>query len=214
MNQALVYEGHKAVGKLDELGDLTPRLIEEVMLYAYGHAADVTVNEPPNAFGWILWAKATRAFREKTKNIGWEGDNSKNFPTTTSLDKSIIFTVSGGDQNTGKGKDYNPTTISPKGPMTCDFINKTHEQLSLFDENVEELKKNDQEFWILLYHVDRGKEIRIEISRPLNVKEGDTISQWEERIILPAISLTGLPIKENMSDEIDIEIPKRGDEAV
>jgi hypothetical protein len=102
------------------------------------------------------------------------------------------MTALSGDEKTGT--DETPSTRSPKGRATAEAVQVNSEQTQFpFMENaaavMESSKEPGRTLWIFLVHKDfKRRELRSELSRPLDMSEDGYIDKWGDRIIFPAIS--------------------------
>lgn len=212
MRAVAIRKSHEVESRLDLLG-LNLQLLRDAVEWAYKfNVAEVTDNEPPISRGITMYLKLTRALREGLLPLGWKKESSNNYSTTIHPDGSIAIVVASGDEDTGK-ENGNPWTVSRKGKATKDAVDKG--QLSLELDDVSIIGPiNGPQIWVLLVHVDLvDEEIRIELARPRGVKIRSFITDWQERIILTPISLAQqVPIEEEVSQEIEIEIQRRSAE--
>jgi hypothetical protein len=91
-------------------------------------------------------------------------------------------------------------------------------QLELFPHGVHLPKSvpTGRETWLLLIHMDlRVCELRIELSRPVNMREDNRVDGWSERILLDTVSfdrdLSVEPVSPTAptGPDIDVEIKRR-----
>jgi hypothetical protein len=96
-----------------------------------------------------------------------------------------------------------PTTKYPKGYATAQAVDTNGQLRFDFDEVPVETPPASDELttWFLLYQLD-GDVIRAEISLP-SAMDGDRISEWEERIILPTFSMNPEPDAERPGEDDD-----------
>ena len=71
------------------------------------------------------------------------------------------------------------------------------------------------ETWVLLYHYDKmEKEVRYELSLPMNLSSSGYFNSWKKRYIFPSISLDEDVIVNpknvtEFNDDIDFDISKK-----
>src|SRR6185312_7686259 len=106
-------------------------------------------------------------------------------------DETIAITALSGDEKTGT--DETPSTRSPKGPVTAEAVEINSAQTSFpFAEDavaaMTSAKEAGRTLWIFLIHKDfKKRELRSELSRPLDMSDDGYIEKWGNRIIFPAI---------------------------
>jgi len=219
MEAAKYVEGFEVRNRLAELGLDEQMLIEAVQR---GHAAwnTCTPNHPPMFPGYLAWAEAVRALREATVLTGWQRCDEGNLPFTVNSTGSVALAVATGDEDTGRMLG-SPCTKARKGPMTAKAVAENHGQLSLFEnipllpEDVERI--NGRMTWLLLMYRDKElRELRCELSRPINIGEDGRVDGWAERIILAStpfdadeVSVTRGGPSAPQSPEIIVEVKKR-----
>ena len=171
--------------RLAELG-LSMEIIERVLRRAEAEAATCTAFDPPIMAGFIRYGRTIRFLREELVPAGWEVDNPRNFCRTIDPSRKFALVATSGDEGTGN-PDLTPTTKNPKGYATAHAV-ETNGQLALdfpgLEVEEESVDVEQLATWFLLYRVT-GQEFRAEISLP-NAMVGGSISDWMERIILPA----------------------------
>ena len=179
--------------RLDELFDgLTPDLLRESVLEGAEYIFACTDNDAKQAPGYIGWDKITRAVRERLIPLGWCRSDEHNQARTTSPDGSVTIVIAAGNDLTGIEGDSQPTTRSPKGPVTASAVEVNQRSFAEVMDDPAFIKPPTPETWILLYYVDEdAEEIRVELSFPEQIASNGFVAIWNERIILPAISLGG-----------------------
>jgi len=160
------------------------------------------------------------ALREQVIPRNWERSDEGNLPFTVNPTRTVAIAVATGDEDTGK-PDRQPCTKSSKGPMTKKAVRTNERQMLLFGDlrlRPEDLKKiNERMTWLLLIHCDlETREVRSELSRPVNMNEEGRVDGWDERIILTSVPLDGdeaviVPPVDNppQTPEIVVEIKRR-----
>jgi hypothetical protein len=131
----------------------------------------------------------------------------------------MAICVNTGDEDTGR-KNGAPCTSSAKGPRTRSAVLENLGQEVLFVDALpssESVSASGRAMWILLFYRDKKtREVRCELSCPINISTEGYVDGWKERIIL-----TPTPFDEDVlnligdgegpqSPEINVEIKKRG----
>jgi len=174
-----------------------------------------TGNDARNAGGFYQWNETVRTISEDLRLLKWTRHDKKNFPTLSSPNGPWALTVSSGSNSVGMVLE-NPTTRRPKGICTAAVVSSNAAQLSLdIFSPVPELEYSetdrDKNTWFLLYVFDK-KEIRSELSLPVNMNVKGYIATWRERIILPAIPLDPaehFDVVPDFGPDVDIDIQRR-----
>jgi len=150
---------------------------------------EITSDDIAGALGLKAYIQAVRTLREVLKPYGWQPYRDRQLELVISPKKDFYIAVSSGDQFTGI-KNIAPKTRYPKGPQTLQRVD-VNKQLNLFPELKKEKEKNvPLPTWYFLYFIDlKGKEVRSELSYPLDTDEQGRISSWKTRIILPSIKI-------------------------
>ena len=203
--------------RLSELG-----LAEKMLLLAVerGQIARLscTKNHPPLYPGISAWSETVCALREQLIPEGWERSDEGNLPFTVNPGRTVAIAVATGDEATGR-TDRKPCTKSAKRPRTAGAVATNERQMLLFgplELRPEHLTKiNERMTWLLLIHSDfEVREVRCELSRPVNMNEEGRVDDWAERIILSASSfdadVAAVPSGNvPQSPEIIVKIKKR-----
>lgn len=169
--------------------------------------------------GTSQWAQTIYKLRLNMVSKGWKANDDKNLSKIVSPNKKIAIIVSSGDGGTGR-EGVPVKTKNQKGKLVDLIINnnlKSIRQISMFENSDEFLNKNIcfdvKEIWYLLFFYDETKkEIRCELSLPIQVESNHQINKWAKRILLNSIDVTsGLSIdsKPEFNNDIDIEVTKK-----
>ena len=194
MTSAISYSDSNPVARAKRLADLslTEELLLEVAQRAQLARASCTLNHPPLFPGISAWAEGVSALRERLLPQGWVRSDEGNLPFTVNRAGTVALTISTGDEATGR-KEESPCTKSTKGPRTKKAVDVNVRQLTLFGDirilpkDLAKVNGIGRMTWILLMHWDReSREVRCELSRPVNVNEEGRVDLWAERIILSA----------------------------
>jgi hypothetical protein len=200
--------------RLLELG-LTDELVREVVEYGLGARSACTALHPPSYPGYSQWAETHYAARLRLVPRGWTADDSRNFSRTVSPDGRMAFTVSTGDENTGKPGLPQPCTKHPRGSETGLAI-EMNKQLSLFDAPVDSAAdlsavRPERETWTLLI-ATTPDEVRYELSLGDDQDAKGRITSWSERLLFPALEIdqSMIPDQGDVDDDDglgDIDVP-------
>lgn len=179
--------------RLHALG-LTNAQLTRALLRADAEAKHTTGLEPPTAEGTIRYFKTVRFVREELVPRGWGINDYKNFCRTVDPNHGFSIVTSSGDEVTGvQIPGRVPRTKYPKGELTALAVRQNAEQGTLdlgedFAEPSTEPAVEPAELenvWFLLQRVT-PEYIYAELSLPVSIEDG-TITDWEERILLPRI---------------------------
>lgn len=147
-----------------------------------------TLLDPPNAPGFIAWAKTLRRLKELLIPLGW-------LPTDYTIvrpDGHMAIIVAMGDELTGDHFET-PKTKYPKGGTTQFAVSKNNEQLELFrkvlKKSILDNPQNDAvQTWMLLRNrVD--DTVLCELSFPSTIGDDNRIVDWGFRIVLTPITM-------------------------
>jgi len=155
--------------------------------------ANCTPNHPISYPGSVFWAETICGAAELHAPTGWRRINPSGQPLLINAKGNIAFTVSTGDENTGKTDSLvDPCTKYPKGPITINEVKANSGWLfqELEDDERARLECLKYDFWILLaYRSNESGVVRCEFSRPVKVDDQGHIRDWSERIILGEVPL-------------------------
>jgi hypothetical protein len=139
----------------------------------------------------------------------WTKDHKKGLSITSSKLANLTLVVTSGDKATGV-VEKTAKTKNAKGPSTIEFVGRNGDLFEGFDNNVENIKADPNETWVLLYFVDNAKnEVRYELSLPINLHSIDgklKIDEWEKRVIFNPVPFSVAfdnVVAPDYSDEID-----------
>jgi hypothetical protein len=204
--------------RLLELG-LTEELVREMVEYGLGARSACTALHPPSYPGYSQWAETHYAARLRLVPRGWTADDSRNFSRTVNPDGRMAFTVSTGDENTGKPGLPQPCTKHPRGSET-DLAIEMNKQMSLFDAPIDveaELStvRPRRQTWTLLI-ATTPDEVRFELSLGDDQDASGRITSWSERILFPPLEIDQSIIPDRTDDddddglgEIDVPVVRR-----
>lgn len=180
----MIYEGGGAERKLKQLGLDVP-LVHEVLLYGNAEAATYTNFDAPGAGEYARWSREARRLSELLAPEGWERLNPDNQPTLVHPSNEWCLVVTSGSAGTGV-KYATPTTKNPKGRSIREAVMANSEVALLLPQDLKPALAGLRETWMLLTFVDINRHIWSEISLPSEM-EGDQITAWEHRILIPAL---------------------------
>lgn len=158
----------------------------------------------------MQWADTLAPLRSALALQEWTAENQKGLSVSVNPDRTTAIAVSSADGNTGT--DTQPSTKNPKGPAT-EYVVQMNQGILDFQDGmtIRERPGRDDEIqvWYLLYHVDeKEREIRLELSLPLDMDDNHRVSEWVRRIILDPIKLD--PDDGILSSTTDTDISPRG----
>jgi hypothetical protein len=198
--------------RLNELFGLSASDIQDVVMQGVLQRTFCTLHHPRTYPGLAQWAETVRALRDKTVSMGWGTSDDNNFPLSIHPSGNLVIAVQTGDNDTGF-KASNPSNRAVKGTNTEQAVWANQKQFSLFDSFDENylVQNNQKVMWVLLYHVFQN-EVRYELSLPSNII-GGKIRSWQERLILPAITLeqnyNDIEVEEQNGQEFDINVERK-----
>lgn len=201
MNTIVLFEDINVVtARLARLG-VTEAALREAVYQGHLQRTRLTLNHPTIYHGLNMWGEIVAALREQLRPLGWLRQEVGGYPLTVHDELKLAITVASGDEGTGI-PHATPSNRSRKGKNTVDAI-EANRQLELFERLPPESQgaaEDEKQTWVLMHHTDSiTGEIRLEISRPLQIRADGKIGEWAERIIL-----TGIPFEDDL---IEIEPP-------
>jgi hypothetical protein len=169
--------------------------------------------------GLTPWGETTCALRESLLLEGWTRSDEGNLPFTVNKNGTLAIIVATGDEKTGN-KDESPCTKSTKGPRTASAVASNERQASLFPiqlipDDLTKIEGPDGRMtWMLMFHRNfETRELRCELSRPINMDSEGHVARWAERIILRSIPLdfdtVSLPIDVPQTPNFDVDVKLR-----
>jgi hypothetical protein len=218
MHATKVFATHGQVtDRLVELG-LDEAVLVQAIRRGFAAWASCTPNHPALLPGILAWGETVSALREQLSQRGWQRSDEGNLPLVINRAGSISISVATGDESTGRSDD-SPCTKASKGPKTADAVAVNQHQLSLFPHlaplpsNL--LSQKDRTLWFLLIHRDvNAREMRCELSRPINMNPEGRVDGWVERIVLGTLPFGGdmvdIPHGNDLGPDLVVEIARRG----
>lgn len=167
--------------------------LHSVASAAYRAFSLATSLHPKGWGGTTAWGEGSAQFRMLATSKGWHCEDPQGQPRVVSKDGKVSITISSGDMNTGN-PHADPKTRNDKGEQTANGLHFNSRQQNLFsigqltEEQVFKPAQG-QALWVLLYYIDVDmREVRIELSQPLEMSEAKKIHKWAPRYILPPMS--------------------------
>ncbi len=185
----VIYSGPSAEQKLKQLG-LDVQDIHEVLLYGAAEANTYTENDAKGAGEHARWSRHVRRASELYVPRGWQRIDPDSQPTLVHPSHKWCLVISSGNSATGMAY-AKPTTKNPKGRSIRRAVEGNAELALYRPEDIEPALAGLRETWMLMTHVNIEDEIQSEVSLPKEM-EGEYISDWTDRILLPAIDPAGV----------------------
>lgn len=211
MSVAILTDNPESIATcLEQLG-LEEGALREAIYQGHLQRTRLTLNHPVIYHGLNMWGEVVAALRDQLRPLGWVRDDVGSFALTVHEERKLAITVASGDEGTGN-PSVHPTNRSRKGKNTVDAI-EANRQFELFEQLPPELEKEaGHQTWVLMHHTDTARsEIRLELSRPLNIGKDGKITDWAERIILASIPFDDqlVEIYPPSGPDIDINIQRK-----
>ena len=197
--EPVVHENAAAANRLAKL-TLTAADLISALIGADQEARTWTPLAPPMMAGLARWGKTNELLRARLVERGWSHDNPKGLPRTISPARDFAVIATTGDAVTGY-PGASPSTKYAKGIATVRAIDRNFHQLA-FDFSDPYTGEDywsvgddgdDLATWLLLYHVTPG-QVRAELSLGNGIDRRGHVSEWIERIILPAVRTEQCPL--------------------
>lgn len=204
-------------GRLSAISpDLNMGLIREVIIAAYDpYVNTLTEFSPLGAKSLELQMRVTEYLRSRLHKIGWDASDMEQVSSIVS-EKDGVRIACSTDGGSGVGVENRMPILRTKGRGTirlagCERV--ITPPLPGMESTIPEdsLRKiDDLAFYYLLVHIDESRgEIRVELSRPVFDKNGETRTLMD-RIILPAISISGeSPVDTDLLPAPEIDVVRR-----
>lgn len=148
---------------------------------------------PVTTRGLRMWEGVIAGLRSGLLSLSefdWTKDHEKGLSITSSKLANMTLVVTSGDKATGL-VEKTARTKNAKGPSTIEFVGRNGDLFEDFNDNVERLKADPNETWVLLYFLDHDKnEVRYELSLPIdlhNIEGKLKIDEWEKRVIFTPV---------------------------
>lgn len=203
-------KSEEAFDRLQKLG-MSESAVREAVFQGHLQRVRLTLNHPMVYHGLNMWGEVVAAVRNQLRPFGWVRGDIGSYALTVNEELNLAITVASGDEGTGNAL-VSPTNRSRKGRNTVEAI-EANRQLELFEGvPVEEQTGGDQQTWVLMHHTDMlRREIRLEMSRPLNIGTDGKITEWAERIILDSIPFDDelVEIHPPAGPDIDFDIRRK-----
>lgn len=172
---------------------------------------------PRNYASIVAWAETLAELRRQLirLQVGWATNSYANYETVYLSQRRVSIAVAGGNRATG-ALDLGELKLARKrGPMTTDRVRRNADPNQMaFDLGVafEPREKNRKSApadlgcftWFLVVFAD-AEEVRLELALPLGIGGDRIVSAWAERILLPALPISGavLPVDPHQDDDDD-----------
>jgi hypothetical protein len=186
--EPVVHENAAAAKRLAEL-DLTAADLISPLIGADLEARTWTPLAPPMMSGLARWGKTNELLRARLVERGWWQDNPKGLPRTISPARDFAIVATTGDALTGY-PGASPSTKYAKGIQTIRAVGNNRQLAFDFGDLFAEEDPWDSgdrlATWLLLYHVT-SDQVRAELSLANGIDRRGHVSEWIERIILPAL---------------------------
>lgn len=209
---------HGEIPVTNALADLGLRkeiLIEAIMQGEIARAS-CTVNDPPCVPGIYSWGSTVRALRDILVPLDWEKDDTANYSTVVSPDKSFAIAVVTGDAATGL-VDHEPTSKYPKGNRTRDAVATNQQCLfpevqQIVDAEIAKAEAAEKRITWMLLKRRSGESVFAELSLPRDISKSGWVQGWETRIILDPIDVEPIAVldDDDVSDEtVEVFVRRR-----
>jgi len=186
----MIYSGAAAEQKLKQLG-LNALDIHEVLLYGAAEANTYTEYDAKGAGEFARWSRHVRRASELYVPQGWQRIDPDCQPTLVHPSNKWSLVVSSGNSATGVAYAM-PTTKNPKGRSIRRAVEGNAELALYQPQDIEPALAGLRETWMLMTYVNIEDEIQSEVSLPKEM-EGEFISDWADRILLPPIDPNSAP---------------------
>lgn len=180
---------------------INPDVFRDSMQSGLSLYKSVNKFHPVTAGGSRAWEEIVATFRTLVvdQNDGWRSIQQNGMPVLINSELNATIVITSGDENTGLKASHDPKTRNTKGQVTESFVGQNYD---LFDDSTTTIFQptDSHQTWVLLYTLDKAKsEVRYELSLPTNTsisgnKGKIKITEWQTRIIFPAISFNDIQV--------------------
>lgn len=197
--QRRVWVGEAGAARLAELG------LSVEAVHASIRAGNVARSEASGAYfprnfpGIAMWAGTLAQLRREQVKLQqrWEIGQTGNYETVYSADRKIAFAVVAGDTFTGAVGIRDPKLTRRRGPKTKQRVDRNRRIGLQLELDLELRVATDQlapdedcRTWFVVLHAAED-EVRVEVSLPYGIEEDGLVGKWAERILLPAVPVSG-----------------------
>lgn len=199
----------EASSLLDRLGITRDELEAAVRLGEYGRDNTDNVLHPPSYPGTVAWADTLRGLAVILRPKGWTRCEVRGgLSVVMSPDGLDSIAVQTGDENTGN-LNATPTTKYPRGEATVKVVEQ-NAQLAFGFEGVMPARARRiivaggfRTWFFMRYRPEGLKAVIAELSLPKVITDEGKVEDWEPRIVLPLIDVSGGPETERRRDADD-----------
>jgi hypothetical protein len=170
----------------------------DIVRAAVAARAGCTENDARSAPGFYAWNAATARSRQIFRREGWEKGDHDGIETIWNADLRKMIAVMNCDAGTC-ALDRVPHNRTPKGAASDKVVALNGELFK--PSEMTPLAKRPYSFWYLCIF-DDGKQVKAELSRPIEYKGGQVID-YSERIFI---------LQDGDWERIIIETPSEGDD--
>lgn len=183
-----------ADGPLAAMG-LTPEVFDRAGTEALLAFLNTSSLDPASFPGTAFWAAATRSLRQQLLPDNWTRSDL-GLALVTHPEGRFSIVVSSGTTGTGKPGEH-ASTRYPRGEQVQARIEVNRiEQLGLFGNVVvktETVSVPVDRLWLFLHYRDAvRKELRMELSLPVELDKTGRVETWRTRIMIPPIAFSDL----------------------
>src|SRR6266536_1919648 len=164
--------------------DLTWPEIENVLLYGHAERATYTEHDAPSVGEAARWSRNIQRMSGFLTARGWTRINPMNQPTLIHPSNGWSLIICSGDGATGTAY-ANPRNRNEKGRSIREAVVDANQTALFLPQDARPELAGLKLTWILLYN-HRGDKIYSEVSLPIEM-EGDFITKWQTRILMPVI---------------------------
>ena len=199
--------------RLDALG-ITEAILKKAVETGVRSYNKATSFHPNTYAGSAAWGDTVATIREELKRQGWSLVDHRGLSLACNKKHGISLVVTSGCRLTGVKGGRGPSSKNNKGNATKDFVDVNYD-LFQTDNSEEHYQVLKNETWVFLYHYDLfNKEVRYELSLPLELSQHGHFSSWAKRFVFKPISLKDevediVEEKSNFNDEVDFDIFKK-----
>jgi hypothetical protein len=216
MAAVALYEGDDAERRLGSLG-IRLDWLDRAVRAGVEASTTATPDEPAVSTGLKDWMARVGTLRQLLRTeAGWVRLDQLNVPLVHNPEKTIALGVMLGNENTGYAHGGPPASKSAKGPAFAKITAGNTIPLLTRAEvagpgQLEDAELAGLQVWFLLTYavaLDGNLHVFREVSLPAPTTDGEKITSWLTRIVLPPMNFGPVPLPADTAladfDDLDV----------
>jgi hypothetical protein len=216
MAAVALYQEDEALRRLQLLG-IRLEWLDQAIRAGVEAATTAAPDEPSVSSGLKDWMARVGMLRQLLRvEAGWVRFDRQGVPLVHNPEKTLALGVMLGNENTGYAHGGHPASKTAKGPAFANITAANAIPLLTRAEvagpgHLEDAELAGLQVWFLLtyaVHLDGNLHVYREVSLPAPTHEGDKITSWLSRIVLPPMNFgpVALPIYSTPDDRSGLDV--------